>query len=98
MDPTQAREFLTGRSIVSGDKDVTTAGTPEVLAASQAVRGVVVRAKSGNTDVIYVGPESTPTFPIAADEAIELRVDDVAAVWIDAAVNGEGVHYVAEVD
>lgn len=88
-------------ALVSGAKDVTTAGTAEALAASQAVRSVVVRAKSANTGVVYVGTstvDSTEGFPLAADEAITLNVNDLAAVYLDVATSGEGVHYIAEVD
>lgn len=94
------RKDLLGDGIAAAAKDVTTAGTAEALAASSTrVLAVVIRAKSGNTDSIYVGAsdvDSTDGFPLAAGEAITLNVRDLADVYVDAAVNGEGVHYIAE--
>jgi len=88
-------------SLVNGAKDITTAGTAEALASSQAVRSVVVRAKTANTGVVYVGDSSVSAangFPLAADEAITLNVNDLAAVYLDVATSGEGVTYIAEAD
>jgi len=88
-------------TLVNGAKDVTTAGTAEALASSQAVRSVVVRAKTANTGVVYVGDSSVAAangFPLAADEAITLTVNDLAAVYLDVATSGEGVTYIAEAD
>lgn len=89
---------LTGSSAVdSGSKDVASAGTPVALVASSTpCYAVLVRAKAANTGSVYVGKQASPTFPLAAGEAVEVRVGDVATVYIDADVNGEGVSWLAE--
>ena len=87
-----------GSAIYSGNKNVTTAGTQLALATTQAVKGVVIKAKAANTGVIYVGASdvsSTTGFALAAGESITLDIDDLATVYIDSSVNGEGVTYIA---
>ena len=87
-----------GARLVAGEKTVTTAGTPEALAASQTVlRGVTVRAKASNTDSILVGPQADPVFPLEPGEAVVLYVGNLDDVWLDAATSGDGVSYLAEV-
>lgn len=93
------RATLPAGSVDNGDKNVAVAGTPEPLvAAALPCRGVLVRAKAANTGAILVGPQAAPAFPLNAGETLELRVADAAIVWLDAAVGGEGVHWIAEVD
>jgi predicted secreted Zn-dependent protease len=87
-------------TVISGQKAVTTAGTEVVLDSSTAVLSVTVKAKHGNTNMIYVGtnPVSSSTgFVLDAGEAVSLDVDNLADVYIDADTNGEGVSYIAVV-
>ena len=81
---------------LTGKKTVTTAGTQLALSAGQVVNNpVAVKALAGNTGLIYVGDSSVSSangFELSAGEVIIFDfVGDLANVWIDSAVNGEGV-------
>jgi len=83
-----------------GVKTVTTAGTDVVLAASTAAKWVIVMAQSDNTGAIAVGAAGvdatiatgTGVLLFAAD-AVTLAIDNLADVFIDSTVNGEGVRF-----
>lgn len=83
----------------SGQKTVTTAGTQvRLVAASQVVNGpVAIKALSSNTGQMYVGGSdvsSTIGFELDAEEVIIFDfVGDLYEIWIDSAVNGEGVSW-----
>jgi len=84
-------------TIYNGKKTVTTAGTRVTLAASQAVKSVVIKALAANTGIIYVGDgsvASTTGFALAAGEIVSLDIANLATVNLDSSVNGEGVTYV----
>ena len=82
-----------------GQKAVASAGTAEALAGTQALqRGVLVKALSTNTGLMYVGDEdvdSTNGFELEAGDMTYIEIDDLAKVYVDAAEDGEGVSYVA---
>jgi len=83
-------------TVYDGSKNVTTAGTRVVLASSQALtKGVRVRAKDANTGLIYVGGASVSSSSdrLAPGEPTWMDVNNLANVWIDAAVSGEGVTF-----
>jgi len=83
--------------IYNGQKTVTTAGTRVALAASQAVQTVTIRALVGNTGLIYIGGSSvasTNGVQLEPGDAITLAIANLATVYIDSAVNGEGVSYI----
>lgn len=85
-------------TIYNNHKTVTTAGTAEALAASTAVKSVVIRALLSNTGVIYVGDSSVSSsngIELQAGDAITIEIDDLAKVYLDASVSGEGVSYLA---
>ena len=79
-------------------KVVTAAGTAEALAGTQTlVSGVRVKALLANTGLIYVGDsavDSTNGYQLASGESVFLEIDDLATVYVDSAVNGEGVSFV----
>lgn len=83
-----------------GIKTITTAGTDEALAASTACKRVVIQAQTDNTTGVAVGGSGvdatvatgTGVFLYAGD-SIELEIDNLADVYIDALTNGEGVRY-----
>lgn len=80
----------------SGKKTVTTAGTKVALGTQAVPCPIVVKALSTNTGLIYLGDGTTATsaagFQLAAGESVVFeRVYSLANVYIDAAVNGEGV-------
>jgi len=86
-------------TIYHGQKTVTTAGTEVALASSQAIlSGVRIKALAANTGIIYVGANpvtSTTGFALAAGEEVFVEVANLATVFIDSSVNGEGVSYIA---
>ena len=90
-----------GNTINTGSKNVTAAGTAEALTSTRTIATwVIIQAKSGNTNAVYVGDSTVsstnghrliatntmPMFPGGGGNYINL-----ANVYIDAAVNGEGV-------
>jgi hypothetical protein len=86
---------------MSGQKSITAAGTAEALSASNKAQcAVAVKALTTNTGLVYVGNDgaadvsSSNGFPLAAGDTIIFEyVDDLANIWVDSAVNGEGVAY-----
>lgn len=93
-------EYVPPTTFYHGQTNVTTAGTEVALAASQVlVEGIVtVKAKHANTGDIFVGknPVTLSTgFVLDAGEQITLTVDNIADIFIDSSVNGEGVSYIA---
>lgn len=93
-----ARWLSSQGQVFYGQKTVTTGGTDEVLAATQAlVVGVTIKALSTNTNSVWVGAEGVAAatgFELAAGEQIFLPVSDLALVWLDVTTDGEGVSYV----
>jgi hypothetical protein len=85
-------------TVYAGQTNVTTAGTEVTLRASQALtQGVWVKAKLANTGIIYVGVNpvtSTTGYQLDNGEAVFLPIADIATIFIDASVSGEGVSYV----
>jgi hypothetical protein len=85
-------------AVVHGQKTVTTAGTEVALGASTALKsGVRVKALHGNTGWIYVGgnPVTSSTgYVLDAGEEVFVEVSNLATVYIDASVNGEGVSFI----
>ena len=86
--------------IVDGVKVVTTAGTDVALASTTPAKVVIIQAQTDNTDAIAVGgvgvdatiATGTGTILYAGD-TVTLEVDDLADVYIDAIVSGEGVRF-----
>jgi hypothetical protein len=85
-------------AIVHGQKTVTTAGTEEALGSSTALSsGVRIKALHANTGWVYVGanPVTASTgFVLDAGEEVFLEVANLATVYIDVSVNGEGASYI----
>lgn len=83
-------------TIYSGNKNVITAGTAVPLAASQALtKGVRVRAKDANTGPIYIGGSGVTNGSdrLTPSESTWIDINNLATVYIDAQVSGEGVTY-----
>lgn len=77
---------------------VTTAGTELVLATAQALTaGVVfIKALHTNTGYAYVGKNpvtSSTGYPLLAGEEVVILTDNLADIFVDVSVNGEGVAY-----
>lgn len=84
-------------SVTSGKDTVTTAGTHEQM-ANVPCRGVSIKALSTNTGMIYLGPDGVAAatgYQLAAGESIDIAIDNVNRIYIDASVSGEGVTYLA---
>jgi len=101
-DPSELKATVTPTvpsALFNGQQAVASAGTAEALATTQALqRGVLVKALSTNTGLMYVGDEdvdSTNGFELEAGDMTYIEIDDLAKVYVDAAEDGEGVSYVA---
>jgi hypothetical protein len=83
----------------NGQKTVTSHGTAEALGSSQAIlSGVRVKALSTNTGNIYVGNSSVDSsngYILAAGESDFWSVANIATLYIDSDVDGEGVCWFA---
>ena len=83
-------------TIYNGKKTVTTAGTRVALGAATSMRAITVKALSTNTGIIYVGNAtvaSTNGLELLPGDTVNFNVDDIAKIYIDSSVNGEGVTY-----
>jgi hypothetical protein len=99
IDTSTASKYITG--IGHGVTTVTTAGTDVALAASTACKKVTIQAQTDNTGVIAVGASGVDAtvatgtgillFP---GDSYEFDIDNLADIFIDSSVNGEGVRYV----
>lgn len=90
-----------------GNKAVTTAGTPQQLAAaSTPCTNVIISARIGNTKEVAYGfsnaVRATAGGEIGATlqpgDSVALRVNNLQAIWLDAQVSGEGVSYTYTTD
>lgn len=97
-----AKEGEVGKvtSIGHGVKTVTTAGTDVALAASTPAKVVIIQAQTDNTGAIAVGASGVDATVatgsgvlLYAGDSVALEIDNLADVYIDATVNGEGVRY-----
>ncbi len=83
----------------SGQLTVISAGTELPLGATQVFREITVIAKVTNTSDIYVGNDgtdhvdSTTGAVVPPGGFVTFREVDIADIFIDAAVSGEGVSY-----
>lgn len=83
-----------------GVKTVTTAGTHVALAASTACKKVDIQAQTDNTNIIAVGGSGVDAtiatgtgVVLYPGETYSLEIDNLADIYIDSLVNGEGVRY-----
>ena len=82
---------------------VAAAGTPEQLANHPIPDGMalLIIALPTNTNTVYIGTSSalalaSAGLPLQAGDKVWLEVQNSNLVWVDAAVNGEGIAYAAE--
>lgn len=85
-------------ALLGGSKTVATSGTGEALGASLATKSIYIRAKGTNTGTVYVGDNTVDAvtnqqISLAANDSITISIDNRATVYVDVAVNGEGVDY-----
>jgi hypothetical protein len=96
---------VTGSNIIAstvgdGRKTVTTSGTAEALSTSTSIREVTVTAELNNTGTITVGGATVVDTvatrrgsPLYPGDSVTIASDDLAEVFIDAEINGDGVTY-----
>lgn len=75
-----------------GQKTVSAAGTAEKLTTTKT-KDVLIKALSTNTGLVYVGDSTVSAsngYQLSAKEEILLPLD-ASKIYIDSAVNGEGV-------
>jgi len=85
-------------TIYNGKKTVTTATTRVALASSQAVKSVTIKALIANTGTIYVGDSTVAAangFALVAGDSISLDIGNLATIYLDSSVDGEGVTYIS---
>lgn len=87
---------------LSGQKTVTAAGTEVVLGTIQVNAPLMVKALDTNSGKIYIGNNGDGTVSsatglvlLAGESVVFEWVGSLAAIWIDASVNGEGVAWLA---
>jgi len=92
-------------ALITGQKNVTTAGTAVQLPDIKVPDGfkVIIMAKPSNTEYIYLGTskvaaeDSSSRFDrLEAGDSIALQITTLKLVWFDASVSGEGISYVVE--
>lgn len=93
-----------GDTLSDGRKVVTSAATAVVLAASTIIKEVLITAELNNTGVICVGgsgviaAESTREgTPLEPGESMRIVTSNLANIYIDSTVNGDGVSYTTQV-
>jgi hypothetical protein len=85
-------------SVISGQKTVTAHGTAVQLASLRQVNSsVMIKALDGNTGLVYVGQvtgdvDSSNGMELSAGEVVVFSfVGNLAEIWVDSAVDNEGV-------
>ena len=86
---------------ISGQKTVTTAGTAVPLGTLQVDEAIYIKALDTNTGVVAVGNDGADDVTVsnglrllAGEGVIINHVDNLAAIYVDSAVNGEGVSWI----
>lgn len=96
--PVQATTGITG--IADNRKVVTTAGTRVTLAASTACKQIIITAETDNTGIVVVGGSTVVAalatrqgVPLYAGDSVTLEIDNLADVYLDSTVSGDGVTF-----
>ena len=86
--------------IGDGRKVTVSAGTSVALASSTAAKWVTVTAETDNSGVVVVGGSTVVAalatrrgIPLMAGDSCTLPIDDLADVYIDSTVSGDGVTF-----
>ena len=84
-------------TLTRGTKTIATAGSEAAIAASTPCRGVYIRALDANTGYVYWGDSAVSSTVyverLAAGEGTWIGVSNLALIYIDVSVNGEGVTF-----
>ncbi|MFO7624989.1 MAG: hypothetical protein R6V73_11605 [Anaerolineales bacterium] len=88
--------------VISAQKTVTTAGSPEALGTLRTDGPLMIKALDGNTDIVAIGNDGsnsvslTTGMRLSAGEAIVFEfVGSLQSLYLDVAVDGEGVAWIA---
>jgi len=89
-------------TITDGRKTVSATGTAEALASSSTVVNyIIITAETNNTGIVVVGASTVDEtvasrrgIPLNAGDTISLGAVDLADVYLDPAVSGNGVTFV----
>jgi hypothetical protein len=87
---------------LSGQKTVTTAGTAVAMSTGQVINGpLMVKALDTNTGTVALGNDGADDVTVsngirldAGDSVVFEFVGDLKSIWLDSAVNGEGVSWI----
>lgn len=84
--------------LISGQKVVTTHGTAVALGTTQIDGPLSIKALDTNTGVVAIGNDGADDITVsngyrlsAGEERVFVHVANLAALWLDSAVDGEGV-------
>jgi hypothetical protein len=87
----------------SGVKTIAAKGTPEALGSSTRCESITITALAANTKAVWVGGSDVKASekkgtPLEKSQTLRLiaahdHVDDLAQVFVDPEVNGEGVSF-----
>jgi hypothetical protein len=86
-------------NIISGQKTVTSAGTAVTLGSQQINGTIRIKALDTNSGIVAVGNDGADDvtvsngYRMAANEDTVISVGNLAEVYLDSAVNGEGVSW-----
>jgi len=86
-------------TIYNGHVTVTTAGSAVSISSSSITlkKGITIKANTNNTGNIFVGNSSvdnTNGIEIEPGESIDISIDDLNKVYIDANNNNDGISYI----
>lgn len=79
--------------IAGGQATVAAAGT-RVQLPDQPARTCSIKALPANTGVIYVGGSAVAAangYPLSAGDAVDIAIENLSDLWIDASANGQSV-------
>jgi len=89
-------------AVLSGQKTVTTAGTALALGSQVINVPLMIKALDTNTGIVAVGNDGAGDVTVsngmrlaASDAVIMEFVGDLANIFVDSVVNGEGVAWLA---
>ena len=88
--------MVAGTAVYTGRK-TTTIGTAIVLANSTSIKSVSIQALPTNTGNVFVGNSSVNSsngYILGAGESIAVDINNLNLIYIDVAVNNEGVGYI----
>ena len=86
---------------LSGQKTVTTAGTAVILGTQDILCPLAIKALDTNTGIVAIGNDGAGDVTLsnglhlaAGDMVVFEYVGNLASLWLDSAVNGEGVSWI----